>query len=53
MYKCVLVASRTRGKCMNARRADVWVSTCSLFALELFPGHRRQKGARSVTEDDQ
>lgn len=32
------------GKYMNAA---VWVSTCSLFALELLPVHRRQKGTRS------
>lgn len=40
------------GKVHECRRAGVWVSTCSLFALELLPGHRRQKGARSVAEGD-
>lgn len=33
------------GKCMNA--VSVCGCTCSLFALELLPGHRRQKGAQS------
>lgn len=40
------------GEVRECRCAGVWVSTCSLFALELLPGHRRQKGARSVAEDD-